>query len=95
MPVKVNFMGEIRSVAGRREMEVSLDGPGTVESLFRHLCERLGQPFASRLFDSDGSLYNHVAVFVNGKNIRESEGLKTALTDGNVDVMILPVWDGG
>lgn len=76
-------------------MQVSLAEGNTVEGLLKHLCQELGQPFAARLFDSDGSLYDHVAVFVNSKNIREEEGLKTMLTDGNVDVMILPVWDGG
>ena len=88
-------MGEIRSVAGRKEMQVSLAESDTVESLLKHLCQTLGQAFASRLYDTDGSLYDHVAVFVNGTSIKDSEGLKTVLTDGNVDVMILPVWDGG
>lgn len=72
----------------------SVEG-NTVEGLLKYLCQKLGQTFASRLFDSDGSLYNHVVVFVNGQNIRESHGIMTPLTDGKVDVMILPVWDGG
>lgn len=93
--VKVSFLGEIRSVAGCKEMQVSPAEGNTVEGLLKHLCQKLGQSFAARLFDSDGSLYNHVVVFVNGQNIKEAQGLNTTLTDGNVDVMILPVWDGG
>lgn len=95
MTVKVSFLGEIRSLAGRKEMQVAIDEKGTVESLLKYLCENLGVPFTARLFDSDGSLYDHVAIFVNGVNIKESGGLKTILTEGSVDVMILPVWDGG
>lgn len=95
MTVKVSFLGEIRSLAGRKEIQVELDDSKTVEGLMKYLCEKLGQPFAARLFDSDGRLYDHVLVFVNGTNIREAGGLKTILMDGNVDVMILPVWDGG
>src|SRR3990172_1635314 len=93
--VKVSFMGEIRSLAGRRAMELVLAEGTTVQGLLAHLCETLGEAFAKRLFDGDGRLYEHVVVFVDGKDAREFQGLQTQLVGGEVDILILPVWDGG
>ncbi len=93
--VKVSFMGEIRSLARRRALEVALPQGTTLDELLGHLCETLGEAFAKRLFDGDGRLYPHVVVFVDGKDFRELEGLRTRLMRGEVDILILPIWDGG
>ncbi len=93
--VKVSLLGEIKSFAGRREVMVSLAQGSRVEGLLHYLCESLGEAFARRLLDRDGSLYQHVNILINVSNINEFEGLQTRLVDGEVDVLVLPIWDGG
>ena len=46
----------------------------------------------SRIFREDGSVW--VGVFVNGRNVRQREGLDTILADGD-EIRLLPPIAGG
>jgi molybdopterin synthase sulfur carrier subunit len=46
----------------------------------------------SRIFRADGGLW--VGVFVNGRNVRQGEGLDTPLADGD-EIRLLPPIGGG
>ncbi len=93
--VKVNFLGEIRSLLRRREIEVSLEDGSTVRDLFSDLSANLGNTFARQVFITEGTLYPHVSIFVNGSDVKGQAGLETKLTGGEVDVLILPTYGGG
>jgi molybdopterin converting factor small subunit len=45
-----------------------------------------------RIFREDGSVW--VGVFVNGRNVRQGEGLATPLKDGD-EIRLLPPIAGG
>jgi molybdopterin synthase sulfur carrier subunit len=47
-----------------------------------------------RLVDDGGQIRRFVNVFVNGRNIRDAEGLDTALSPGD-EVGIIPAMAGG
>ncbi len=46
----------------------------------------------ARIFREDGSVW--VGVFVNGRNVRQGEGLATLLKDGD-EIRLLPPIGGG
>lgn len=46
----------------------------------------------SRIFRADGSVW--VGIFVNGRNVRQREGLETLLEDGD-EIRLLPPIAGG
>lgn len=46
----------------------------------------------SRIFRADGSVW--VGIFLNGRNIRQGEGLETPLEDGD-EIRLLPPIAGG
>lgn len=93
--VKVSFLGAIRSLARRGEMEVALAEGSTLEDLLGHLSQCLGEAFARQLFYRDGTLLRHVSIFVNGQDVKGLAGLETRLAGGEVDVLILPTYGGG
>lgn len=92
---KVIFLGEIRSLVKRREMDVALGEGSTLKDLLGHLSQELGPGFASQLFSGDSTLYRHISIFVNGSDIKDLAGLETRLVGGEVDVLILPIYEGG
>jgi MoaD family protein len=47
---------------------------------------------ASRIFRDDGSVW--VGIFVNGRNVRQGNGLETRLSDGD-EIRLLPPIGGG
>lgn len=93
--IKVCFLGELRSIAGRRGMDVTLAEGSTVETLVKHLCETLGETFTKQIYDQYGNLFRHVSIFTDGKSIDKADGLQTQLKSGDVDVLILPIFEGG
>jgi molybdopterin synthase sulfur carrier subunit len=47
-----------------------------------------------RLLDDSGQIRRFVNVFVNGRNVREADGLETAVAPGD-EVGIIPAMAGG
>ena len=66
--------------------------PGTVRDLIAQVDGKFAG-FADRVTE-DGALRRFVNVFVAGQDVRFSDGIDTAVTDGQ-DVTILPAVAGG
>ncbi len=93
--VKVILMGELSRWAEKREVEVELPQGSTIDTLAKKLCALCGASFARHALTNDGSLQPHVAVFINGVQIGRLEGTRTVLTDGVVEMMLVPMYEGG
>lgn len=76
--------GEIKS-------QVSCD---SLADAFAKISKELGEDFARRVLDADGSPRSLVNIYVNGKNAKFSDGMNTILQDGD-EVYILPAVAGG
>lgn len=74
------------------------EGPAAMECAGRTIGEALADCVAreprlkSRIFREDGAVW--VGIFVNGRNIRQGEGLDTPLADGD-EIRLLPPVGGG
>ena len=93
--VKVLLMGELRQWAGTRELEIELPQESTVQTLTEKLLSLCGESFAKRATTGDGRLIPHIAVFINGEDIRQHADLQTTLSGGVVELMLLPMYEGG
>jgi molybdopterin converting factor small subunit len=93
--VRVRFMGDLRAVIGKRDETMTLPQGSTVGDLFASLCRSYGEPFVSRVFSKAGALQHYVVVFVNGENIKEAGGLGRRLVESEVEIIMLPMFEGG
>jgi molybdopterin converting factor small subunit len=93
--VRVRFMGDLRAVIGKRDETMTLPQGSTVGDLFASLCRSYGEPFVSRVFSKAGALQHYVVVFVNGENIKEAGGLGRRLEESEVEIIMLPMFEGG
>ena len=91
MAVKVKIPTQLRTAAGG-ESELEVEG-GTVGEVLDALFDRHGE-LRDRLSDGDGGLRRFVNVYVDGEDIRFTDGLETTVADGN-EVQILPAVAGG
>jgi len=91
--VTVKLPTQLRAAAGGSgEVVVPVDG-GTVTSVMEALFAEYGE-LRERLTDEDGELRRFVNLYVDGEDIRFSEGLETAVADGG-EVQVLPAVAGG
>jgi molybdopterin converting factor small subunit len=88
-------MGDLPAIVGRRKLQVDLPEGCTVSDLLAALSEIYGEAFTSRVFAGPEELQHTILVFVDGENIVEQDGLATKLGDGEVEVIMLPMFGGG
>jgi len=93
--IRVTFMGELPSIVRRRSLQVSLPKDATVGELLESLSVTYGEVFTSRVFCAPGKLHHTLLIFVDGENIKECGGLAAKLGNGEVEVIMLPMFGGG
>ncbi len=81
----------LRNLTGNLS-KVSGEG-ATLESLVSHL-DGAYPGMRDRVMDESGQLRRFVNIYVNGEDVRFTEGLATALKDGD-EVSIVPAVAGG
>ncbi|MBI2987229.1 MAG: MoaD/ThiS family protein [Deltaproteobacteria bacterium] len=93
--INVKFMGDLRALLQQRAITLALPPGSTVGDLFASLCNSYGEPFTSRVFSGSGALQHYILVFLDGQNIKELGGLGARLGNGEVEIVMLPMFEGG
>lgn len=78
---------------GQGEKKLPIEAADLQEA-FNNVSEQMGDDFKRRVFDHNGKPRSLINIYVNGKNMRFSGGMTTALKDGDT-VYILPAVAGG
>lgn len=93
--VKVVLLGELKRLAGRDEVELDLPPGSTIHSLARELGAVCAPAFGRRALTKEGDLQSHIAVFLNGLPLPQSADAPTYLADGEIELMLVPIYEGG
>ena len=76
---------------GEKKVEISAD---SLIDAFSKISELMGDDFKRRVLEGDGTPRSLINIYINGKNAKFSDGMKTALNDGD-EIYILPAVAGG
>ncbi len=91
--MNVQFYAHLIDLAGTSSCTVS--GPADVTSLVQHLCTTYGAQLASQLLDQTGQpLHDDLFVLVNGRHIRQLQGLATPLQETDT-IAFVPMVEAG
>ena len=93
--VQIKFMGDLRAVIGKRNETMTLPQGSTIADLLTSLCASYGEPFTSRVMSKAGTVEHYILMFLNGRNIKEVGGLAAKLDGGDVEIIMLPMFEGG
>ncbi len=92
--MKINFYATLRDIVGQKEVEFDIESGVTLQEVIDHIIikyPRLGR----ELLDDDRNLYQHVHVFVNGRDAPYlMDALSTRIQD-NDKIDIFPAVGGG
>jgi molybdopterin synthase sulfur carrier subunit len=89
----VRLYAFLRELAGERDVEIAIPDGATIHDLISRLVE-LRPVLAERLLDEDGNTPQFVNILVNGRDIRDLDGLDTPVMP-NDEVTIVPPIAGG
>ncbi len=76
---------------GEKKTEISAD---SLTEAFTKISESLGDDFKRRVLENDGTPRSLINIYINGKNAKFFDGMKTTLKDGD-EIYILPAVAGG
>jgi molybdopterin/thiamine biosynthesis adenylyltransferase/molybdopterin converting factor small subunit len=76
---------------GEKKIEISSD---SLIGAFAKVSEIMGDDFKRRVLEGDGTPRSLINIYINGKNAKFSDGMETALKDGD-EIYILPAVAGG
>ena len=80
-------------ISGGGEKKLNLDVSDLTDA-FAQICKSMGEDFERRVMESPGVPRSLINVYINGKNSKFGDGLKSALADGD-EVYVLPAVAGG
>ncbi len=87
--VTVRLFANIREIIGSPELKLSAHSIGELLDWLVAM-----HPALQHVLFDDGGLRSYITVLVNGRNVRDIEGVRTALADGD-EVAIFPPVSGG
>jgi molybdopterin converting factor small subunit len=95
MQVRVDIVGHARDIFDRPSYLFNVKPGMTAKGLFGELAKHASPDFGGEIYDlKSGRVNEHIAVFVNSRELRSLDGPGTKLKDGDV-ITILPPMAGG
>jgi molybdopterin synthase sulfur carrier subunit len=92
--MEVSFYATLRQVVGQKTVDFNLPAGTTVRQLLAEMI-RCYPALQAELLDEDGSLYQHVHIFVNGRDAPFLEqGMDSVIPAGS-KVGVFPAVGGG
>lgn len=91
--MQVRLYAALRQIAGTREFEIPVEVNSTVGDVLRSLVKRF-PGLEEAIWYPDGSLAGHVAVILNGRDIRHLSGVDTPVSNDDWLDVFPPVGGG-
>ena len=91
--MKVNFYATLRAVVGAKTVEFPLPEGATIGDLLAEMI-RCYPALKCELLDPEGQLYQHVHIFIKGRDVMHLNGLETRLA-ADESLGIFPAVGGG
>lgn len=92
--MQVNFYATLRDIVGQKSVMFTADGETTIGQLVEQMVTRY-PALRRELFDSDGNLYGHVHVFVNGRDVPYLENQMDTVLRPDDKINVFPAVGGG
>jgi MoaD family protein len=93
--VNVKFLGIFQRLSGKKEHELKLQEPSTIQDVMTKLLQAFSDDFKAVLVDAqlnDPRL--NALILVDGKEISALQGLETEVKDSQ-EIVLLPMVHGG
>jgi molybdopterin synthase sulfur carrier subunit len=92
--VKVNFFATLRQITGQKTVEFEL-APGSSMRMLLDLVLQRFPLMRPELLDEHGNLYQHVHIFINGRDVPYIEDRLDTLIKPEDVINIFPAVGGG
>ena len=93
--VNVKFLGIFQRLSGKKQLELKLQEPSTIQDVMAKLLQVLSDDFKDVLVDAQlNDPRPNALILVDGKEISALQGLETEVNDSQ-EIILLPMVHGG
>jgi molybdopterin converting factor small subunit len=93
--VNVKFLGIFQRLSGKKQLELKLQEPSTIQDVMTKLLQVLSDDFKALLVDAQlNDPRPNALILVDGKEISALQGLETEVKDSQ-EIILLPMVHGG
>jgi molybdopterin converting factor small subunit len=93
--VNVKFLGIFQRLSGKKQLELKLQEPSTIQDVMAKLLQVLSDDFKDVLVDAQlNDPRPNALILVDGKEISALQGLETEVKDSQ-EIILLPMVHGG
>jgi molybdopterin converting factor small subunit len=93
--VNVKFLGIFQRLSGKKQLELKLQEPSTIQDVMTKLLQVLSDDFKALLVDAQlNDPQPNALILVDGKEISALQGLETEVKDSQ-EIILLPIVHGG
>ena len=90
----VNYYATLRQVVGSRQVDFVFPQGSTLRQLVEEMVKRY-PGLKKEMLDSEGNLYGHIHIFVNGRDSTFLDGSLDSILDPDDTISIFPPVGGG
>jgi len=95
LKIKVRYFTTLRELARTMEEEIEMENGTTLVDLLEKIVLKHGEAAFNYLYDrKSGAIDPSIQFLVNGVSIRNLQGIRTELKDGNVVAIVPPIGGG-
>jgi len=95
LKIKVRYFTTLRELARTTEEEIEMENGTTLVDLLEKIVLKYGEAAFNYLYDrKNGAVDPSLQFLVNGVSIRNLQGIRTELKDGNVVAIVPPIGGG-
>ncbi|KKL66455.1 hypothetical protein LCGC14_2144810 [marine sediment metagenome] len=94
LKVKISFLSLLTDITEVEETILSIDDESVIRDILEQLATKFGSKFEEMIYKTSKDLSQYVLITINGRDIRQFNGLDTKIQI-NDEIALIPAIAGG
>ena len=94
LKVKISFLSLLTDITEVEEITLSIDDESVIRDILEQLATKFGSKFEEMIYKTSKALSQYVLITINGRDIRQFNGLDTKIQI-NDEIALIPAIAGG
>jgi len=94
LKVKISFLSLLTDITEVEEIIISIDDESVIRDVLEQLATKFGSKFEEMIYKTSKDLSKYVLITINGRDIRQFNGLETKIQI-NDEIALIPAIAGG
>ena len=81
--INIRIIGSLADIIGKTDLNISTRAGATLLDVLTEAAEKYGEDIKDRIVSPQGGFQDYIIATINGIDVREREGIRTPIEDGD------------